>query len=75
MKKTDFFNDTIIAFSTGKHHHAHLHIYAEVSLRVVYYEWSKSSNKWMKLRDADPEPDHSTLPTGKFDGQIIEVEL
>lgn len=81
MKKSDFFSDSIIAFA-GKHIHDHLHDHLHdhihdqsVSLRVVYYEWSKSENKWLKLRDSDPDPDQSVLPSGKFDGQIIEVEL
>jgi len=82
MKKSDFFDDSIIAFTGEKHHHAHHehspHAHGEgtpESLRFMYYEWSKLENKWLKLRDEDPEPDQAALPNGKFDGQIIEVEL
>lgn len=42
---------------------------------VVYYEWDKSNKKWNKTNDTDPEPIQSSLPSGLFDGQIIEVEI
>lgn len=41
----------------------------------IYYEWNQADRLWVKLRDADPDPDQSTLASGKFDGQIIEISL
>lgn len=77
MRKEDFFDESIIAFAKDGHSHiSHDHTATPSSLAtLVYYEWNKSSNMWVKLRDEDPEPDQSTLPNGKFDGQIVEVEL
>lgn len=68
MKKDDFFNEPIAIFS-DKHHFP-----SAASLSIVYYEWNENDNKWVKLRENDPEPNQLELPTGKFDGQIIEVE-
>ena len=39
----------------------------------IYYEWNQADRLWVKLRDADPDPDQSILAPGKFDGQIIEI--
>lgn len=39
----------------------------------IYYEWNQADRLWVKLRDADPDPDQSILVPGKFDGQIIEI--
>lgn len=75
MRKSDFFDEMITAF-TAKHTHDEFHYhFAPLSLQVVYYEWNKKDQKWTKLRESDPEPDQSILPIGKFDGQLIEVEL
>lgn len=83
MNKSDFFDDRIVAFDVSKHPHPHPHPHTHphadpelepLSLRVVYYEWSDEQNKWLKTREADPEPDQS-MPSGDFDGQIKEVEL
>ena len=39
----------------------------------IYYEWNQADKLWVKLRDADPDPDQTSLAPGKFDGQIIEI--
>ena len=82
MKKSDFFSEVIIAFTSKHDEHGHGHDDHDqghpqslsASINIVYYEWSRSENKWLKLVDTDPEPP-SELQDGKFDGQIIEVEL
>jgi hypothetical protein len=78
MKKSDFFDELIFAFELSKHHEPHLHEpeppIGPLSVSVVYYEWSKTENKWLKLRENDPDPDQS-LPNGDFDGQVIEIIL
>lgn len=75
MKKSDFFDEKIVAFEISKHHH-HLEHESVLpqSSSVVYYEWDKQESKWLKLRETDPEPDQS-IPNGSFDGQIIEIDL
>lgn len=74
MKKSDFFDDDIVAFDVNKHpHHPEPHI-RPLSLRSAYYEWSRPQNRWLKIRESDPEPDQN-MPDGSFDGQIIEIEL
>jgi hypothetical protein len=40
--------------------------------RAWYYEWNEQDQKWGKLNEHDPEPP-TTLPPGKFDGQIVEI--
>lgn len=84
MKKSDFFDELIFAFELSKHHEHHeLHLPHEpepeppigpLSAGTIYYEWSKTENKWLKLRENDPDPDES-LSNGEFDGQVIEIVL
>lgn len=62
----------IVSFDDGK-------IYAAGAIpfptNFIYYEWNQADRLWVKLRDADPDPDQSILAPGKFDGQIIEISL
>lgn len=82
MNKSDFFDDfgdfsDIIAFE--KHGGQNPgggggHEQSAAATTAIYYEWSKPELRWMKTREDDPDPSPG-LPPGKFDGQIIEVEL